>query len=404
MRRRMPIRTLSPVNATGLGEQADGRARARSRVLFEVALVIAAGLIQIGATAAAATHQPDAIAPGPAGWLLLALGVATLPFRHRWPVTVLAFTFTTTLLYWSLGYARGPIFVSLIVALIQAVLTGHRRAALVSVIAGFFLFPWLGFIFGRSDAPTVGAVLVLAAWLTVLVSVAETIRSRRDRARAAAESRAEAGRRQATEERLRIARELHDSVAHSLSLINIQAGVALHLINERPEQAHEALATVKQASKEALVELRSILGVLRQVDEDAPRAPTPTLRRLDDLVAGAGAAGLDVRVEVDADLETLPRPVDLAAFRIIQESLTNVARHSDRPDATLRIRTDADALTVEVLDEGTGPRSAVEWPSGGNGIAGMKERAASVGGQLDAGPRPGRGFAVRARLPLGDRP
>jgi len=404
MRRRTPIRTLSSVNETGLGEEADGRARARSRALGEVALVVAAGLIQVGATAGAATHQPEAIAPGPVGWLLLALGVAALPFRHRWPVAVLGFTFATTLLYWSLGYARGPIFVSLIVALIHAVLTGHRRAALVSVIAGFLLFPWLGAVLGRTDAPTVGAVLVLAAWLTVLVSVAETIRSRRDRARAAAESLAEAGRRQATEERLRIARELHDSVAHSLSLINIQAGVALHLINERPEQAHEALATVKQASKEALVELRSILGVLRQVDEDAPRAPTPTLRRLDDLVAGAVAAGLEVRVELGADLDTLPRHVDLAAFRIIQESLTNVARHSDRPDATVRIRTDADALSVEVLDEGTGRRSAAEWPSGGNGIAGMKERAASVGGQLAAGPRPGRGFAVRARLPLGDRP
>ncbi|MGH9118132.1 MAG: histidine kinase [Acidimicrobiales bacterium] len=374
----------------------------RSRALFEVALVAGVGLIELGVTAIAAPHQPEMIAPGPVGMLLLAAGVASLPFRHRWPVAVLAFTQATTLLYWSLGYARGPIFLALIVALVQAVLTGHRRAALAAVVFGFVAFPWLGVALGRNEPPTVAWLLFLAAWLTVLLSVAETVRSRRDRARAAAESRAEAARRQATEERLRIARELHDSVAHNLSLINIQAGVALHLIDERPEQAHEALATVKQASKEALVELRSILGVLRQDDESAPRAPTPTLRRLDDLVERAGASGLDVHVEVDADLDAVPRNVDLAAFRIIQESLTNVTRHSDRPEATVRIRTVDGALGVEIADEGSGRRrpAPTDVP-GGHGIIGMRERAASVGGRLEAGPRPGRGFAVRAVLPLG---
>ena len=391
MRRSALVHTLRGVNAGS-----------RSRAI-EVALVGVIGLIEIVGTAIAAQHQPDMIAPGPVGLLLLGAGVAALPFRHRWPVAVLVFVQATTLLYWSLGYARGPIFLALIAALVQAVITGHRRAAVAVVVFGFLAFPWLGVVLDRNDPPTLGGLLLLAAWLTVLVSVAETVRSRRDRARAAAESQAEAARRQATEERLRIARELHDSVAHSLSLINIQAGVALHLIDERPEQAHEALATVKQASKEALVELRSILGVLRQDDETAPRAPTPSLRRLDELVERAEAAGLDVRVDVDADLDSLPRNVDLAAFRIIQESLTNVARHSDRPEATVRIRADNGTLAVEIADEGSGHRrpaaTDVSVP-GGHGIVGMRERAASVGGRLDAGPRPGRGFAVRALLPL----
>jgi signal transduction histidine kinase len=162
------------------------------------------------------------------------------------------------------------------------------------------------------------------------------------------------------------------------------------------------LATIKQSSKEALVELRSILGLLRRADEDAPRAPTPSLTRLDELVARSNAAGLDVHIDVVGDLAGLPRNVDVAAYRIIQESLTNVARHADRPDAVVRVRAAADALDVEVLDEGTGARRPSDLPSGGNGIAGMRERATAMGGSFEAGPRPVRGFAVRARLPFGE--
>jgi signal transduction histidine kinase len=207
-----------------------------------------------------------------------------------------------------------------------------------------------------------------------------------------------------------------------MSLISIQAGVALHLLDQRPEQARESLTTIKQASKEALVELRSILGVLRQVDEEAegagdgldgldgaaPRSPVPSLQRLDDLVERSRAAGIDVQVELDAavgDLDGLPRQVDLAAFRIVQESLTNVAKHSDHPAAVVRIHADNGGLAVDVLDDGSGSGhdgAAPSVPGAGNGITGMRERAAAVGGCLDAGPRPGRGFAVRAWLPMDD--
>jgi signal transduction histidine kinase len=308
--------------------------------------------------------------------------------------------FATTLAYWTADYPGGPVFLPLIVALAHVVNTGHRRVAVGSLLAGFVLFPWLGVVLGTTANPEVGGLIGLGAWFVALFSVLEVLRSRRERAREAQQSRMDALHRQATEERLRIARELHDAVAHNMSLISIQAGVALHLFDDQPDQARDALATIKQSSKEALVELRSILGVLRQVDEDAPRAPTPSLTRLDELVARSNAAGLDVQIDLEGTMEHLPRSVDLAAYRIIQESLTNVARHAGRPEAVVRVRIDGHAVTVEVLDEGSGARAVPDLPSGGNGIAGMRERAVSVGGSLEAGPRPGRGFAVRAHLPI----
>jgi signal transduction histidine kinase len=187
-----------------------------------------------------------------------------------------------------------------------------------------------------------------------------------------------------------------------MSLINIQAGVALHLWDDDPKQVRDALTTIKGASKEALVEMRSILGVLRGVDDDAPRAPAPSLQRLPDLVANAAASGVKVELEVDGDVSHLPRNTDLAAFRIVQESLTNVARHAGVPAAQVRIRTADGMLRLEILDEGSGRNGHADLPSGGNGIPGMQERALAVGGTLSAGPRPGRGFAVRAELPIGE--
>jgi signal transduction histidine kinase len=205
-----------------------------------------------------------------------------------------------------------------------------------------------------------------------------------------------------TDERLAIARELHDSVAHHMSLVHLQAGVALHISPDLPEPARQALTTIKSASKDALVELRSILGELRQPPDggSARRIPTPGLSALDQLAARARAAGVDVAVETDVDPTLLPRAVDLAAFRIVQEALTNVARHADPPIATVTVRRNNGTLTVSVSDSGTGRHQLEPVPSGGNGIPGMRERAASVGGTLVAGPRLCAGFTVEARLPL----
>jgi signal transduction histidine kinase len=373
-----------------------------------VPLAVVVALVQIGITGMAAGHQTDDHGFGLAGASLLLLASAAIPFRFRYPVAAYLVAFGATLTYWSLGYARGPVFFALIITLGHLIMIGRRRLAVAGLVAGYIGMPWIGYWIGRVEWPDIGFLVGLAAWLITLFSIAELARARRDRTEEAARARAEALRRQVADERLRIARELHDVVAHNMSLISIQAGVALHLLDQNPEQARSSLATIKDASKEALVELRSILGVLRDAnldDGDGSRAPVPTLDRLGDLVERARAAGIDVQVEVEPpaeDFSRLPRPVDLAAFRIVQESLTNVAKHSDDRAAVVRIRREDEGLAVEVLDDGSGQAGGPgdPLPGAGTGIIGMRERAAAAGGRLTAGPRPGRGFAVRAWLPL----
>jgi signal transduction histidine kinase len=372
----------------------------RRRARIDALIVVVVGFVEIFGTAMAAQGQDRGDMPF-FGIVLLGVGVLALPWRHRHPVAVLWWVLGTTLAYWSLGYPRGPVFFGLLVALFQVVLTGHRKAAIASLVVGFIGFPWFGWAIGRESTPEWGQVAALAAWLIALLSITELVRSRRDRARDRARAEADALLRRGTDERMRIARELHDAVAHNMSLINIQAGVALHLMDADPDQARDALTTIKGASKEALVELRSILGVLRGVDDDAPRAPAPSLDRLPDLVASAAASGVDVQLVVEGDVSHLPRNTDLAAFRIVQESLTNVARHAGVSAAEVRVRVRDGVLVLEILDEGTGRNGHADLPSGGNGIPGMQERALAVGGRLSAGPRPGRGFVVRADLPIG---
>ncbi|HZA85035.1 MAG TPA: ATP-binding protein, partial [Actinomycetes bacterium] len=204
-------------------------------------------------------------------------------------------------------------------------------------------------------------------------------------------------------------------VSHTIGVISVQAGVAAHLLRRRPDKAAESLDAIRQASDEALGELHAMLGVLRDGDDGRPPlAPAPGLDQLDALVAQAGGAGVAVRVSVRGAPRRLPAAVDLAAYRVVQESLTNVVRHAGPAAATVRVAYRPDQVVVEVTDDGKGMESAVaddqHLPTGrvagrsdpqvrGSGIAGMRERVAAVGGELDAGPRPGGGFQVTARLP-----
>jgi signal transduction histidine kinase len=369
------------------------------RRLLVLAGVVA--VIQIGGTVLASHHQQPHRSLDWLGYALLAAGVVALAGLRRTTVGVLAAVFVFTLAYWSLGFPRGPVFASLIVAFGAVVLAGHRRVAAAVAVAGWILFLWLGYWLGNTESPGWRGTIALATWLAVLWSLFEIVRSRRERVVEARRLEEEAQRRRVADERLRIAQDLHDAVAHSMSLIYIQAGVALHLMDERPEHVRDALTTIKQASRDALVELRSIVGVLRQEGDDAPRSPTPSLERVGDLVAGAEAAGVRVRLEREGDLTAVPRNVDLAAYRIIQESLTNVVRHAGRTDAAVRITSSSGYLEIDVVDDGGESRVASpDLPAGGNGLAGMHERATSVGGEVHAGHRAGRGFAVHARLPL----
>jgi signal transduction histidine kinase len=213
-------------------------------------------------------------------------------------------------------------------------------------------------------------------------------------------ARQEETRRRADEERLRISREVHDVVGHGLAVINLQAGVALHVVGRRPEQAEVALAAIKRSSKEALEELRGTLAVFRRPGNGGgPWRPAPGLDRLEALAAAMAEGGLPVEVAVTGQRAGLPAAVDLAAYRIVQESLTNVVRHAGLATATVRLEYQSDALVVEIADSGGGQASAPARPAG-SGIAGMRERAAAVGGTLEAGPSADGGFLVRARLPF----
>jgi signal transduction histidine kinase len=368
---------------------------------FRFLLPLAAGAIQIVGTHFAGLRQPERMDLDALGMLLLAAGPAALFLRRRYPATVLGFVLATTLGYILLDYPRGPIFLALIIAFMTAVMSGRRVVAISSLVIGYVSFLWLPYLVGTEPAPTVGEALGLAAWLLVLFTVSEIARSRRERALELARTREAEAMRRASEERLRIARELHDVLAHNISLINVQAGVALHLTEDLPEQARSALTAIKQASNEALAELRSVLDILREGREHAPRSPTSGLARLDDLVAKTEATGLRVSKRVAGTPRPLPPRVDLAAFRIVQEALTNVTRHAGDAHATIRIGYGERDLTVQVDDDGRS--SSGETPSGsGKGISGMRERAAALNGELEAGPRPGGGFRVRARLPLRD--
>jgi signal transduction histidine kinase len=199
-----------------------------------------------------------------------------------------------------------------------------------------------------------------------------------------------------------MARELHDVLGHHLSLINVQAGVGLHLMDNRPEQAREALTAIKTASSEALREVRAVLGVLRPEEEAAPRQPALGLDRLDELTADAG---LPVTTTISGARRPLPAEVDRAAYRIVQEALTNVRKHA-APEATAEVTVDyaPDGLRLSVRNDGPAEeRGTADVATGeGSGIAGMRARAAALGGDLHAGPLPGGGFMVTALLPTGE--
>lgn len=328
--------------------------------------------------------------------VLLLAGPAALTMLRRYPVPVIWFVVAVQLTYMLLNYPYGPAILSFIVAVFGSILAGHRLAAIAATITLYTVHFGGRAVLPALDEPTTAGMLGVAAWLTVPLGIAEVTRIRRERLAEARHAQHEQELRRAGEERLRIAQELHDVVAHHISLINVQAGVALHLIDQRPEQTRTALAAIKEASKEALVEIRSIVGILRQDDESAPRQPVPGLDRLDELVARTSQAGVDVRAVIHGERRPLPTGVDRAAYRIIQESLTNVVRHAQASRATVRLRYDDDAITLQVDDDGTAGGTGI---AEGNGITGMRERSTAIGGTLTAGPRAGGGFRVAARLP-----
>ncbi|MFC4002032.1 sensor histidine kinase [Prauserella oleivorans] len=316
-------------------------------------------------------------------WLLLVGTPAMLLCRRRFPVAVAAATLIATGVYYATAAIDGPLVLPFVVALYTAAAHGRTtQAAALAVLAigGVALGEFAGDRRHIDDA----AVLMLAGWLVASIALGRARRTHLAYLH-------EAEQRAATEERLRIARELHDVLGHNLSLINVQAGAALHRIDADPGQARGALDAIKTASRDTLREFRATLGVLRQVD-----ARRPGLDQLDTLIEQARAGGLSVVTEVDGERRPLAPETDLTAYRLVQEALTNVRRHADARTATVRIRYAPRELRVEVADDGRG--GAVEP---GNGIRGMSERVRALGGDLSAGGQAGGGFRVVARLPQG---
>ncbi|MEV5874623.1 sensor histidine kinase [Streptomyces sp. NPDC052101] len=377
----------------------DGAEPQHARRLPWRSTVLLTAFVLIG-TNFAAQDQPHRVPLDPYARVLLLVASVLLLWRHRYPVAVAFGTATATLGYLAAGYPYGPVLLTVAVSCFSAVVAGHRRAAWASVgllwtghaLVTLWLYRWLPPPGDKSAGLT--QETVIATWVLAIVALSELGRVRREQWARERADRAQAARRRADEERLRIARELHDVLAHSISVINVQAGMGLALLDSDPEQARAALTTIKAASKEALGEVRQVLDTLR-TSGAAPRAPAPGLDRLPELVEQAAAAGLTVRIE--GAPPRLPPGADLAAFRIVQEALTNVVRHSGSRHARVTFAQDGDALRLRIDDDG--PATGADAGGSGNGLAGMRERAAALGGTIEAGPRPDGGFRVLAVLP-----
>ncbi|GAA3333688.1 sensor histidine kinase [Curtobacterium albidum] len=347
----------------------------------------------------------------PLAVVLLVVGVLVLPWRWSFPRVVLAVTLATTAGYALLVTPRGPFVAALTMAMANAWFRGHRRSVLAAAVVAVGLLPAADLLTGRSPVYSLDAAVLALAWATVTIVVTELARVRLERAAERRRARAEVEQQRARDERVRIARELHDSVAHSMSLINLQAGVALHLGAALPSGTQESLTSIRDTSREALVELRTILGVLRSADGAGPdpdgrvvpeRNPVPGLDRVPDLVDRARAAGVDVTARVEGDPTTVGGVVDRNAFRIVQESVTNVMKHAPGHRVDVTVSVGAEVLDLVVQDHPL--PGAVQRPTrlgeSGNGLIGMRERADAVGGTMTAGPTPDGGWRVAARLPV----
>lgn len=378
---------------------------------FATTVFVLVASAAVGDHAARHFGQPYQSLAAPGYLLIITTGVA-LAWRRLAPNTVLVVVFAAVTAYTAIGYPAGPIYSPLIVAFMFAIVHGDRRVGYAVLVAGYLIAAKPLF-----DHSGLGFELGLAAWLLVLAAGGEIARIRIRVRRAEAQEAAlaatatrEQTRRQAGEERLRIARDLHDVLAHHLALITVQANAGLVTLTRDVDRTEASLRAIKDSGNAALTELRSVLDLLRADQDDAaPRDPTPALSGggdLDRLADGARAAGLTVRTELLGRPRSLPGPVDRAAFRIVQEALTNAVRHSGPGTAVLvRVRYGDGELGLFIDNDGRGDNGRGDTgahsrsPGGGNGLPGMRERATSLGGTLQAGPTARGGFLVEAALP-----
>ena len=360
--------------------------------------IIAVGMVGTSHISAESSERPvDALT-----FIVVGMAGGSLLARRRWPLATLLVVAAALAVYTAREYPGGPVYLTGPVALYSFATANERRVAYVAAGAMTAMLMAVRLV----TRPSLGGDdLLLLAWAAAAVLAADAIRGRRDRAAAVLERRrymdehreGETKRRLA-EDRLQIARDLHDSVAHSMATINVQAGAASRVIGRDPQQATEALEAIRIASRDVLNELAAMLDVLREGDA-ALRQPTPDLGQLGALVASSRRAGLDVAVTAEGDLGEISPAISTTAYRIVQEALTNVIRHSGTDRATVTVsRQQGQGLDVEVADLGAGLASPANEGSG-MGLVGIRERAAVTGGSCEVGPRPEGGFRVRVTWP-----
>ena len=387
------------------------------------ALLIDSGLAFLVAMAnviaISVASEPDSRPPNALAYALgVAIGAAALA-RRRWPLGVLLASTTLLLLYYSLNFPGIPPAIALSVALYTAVEAGYLRWGVA--IAVFFLSAGLFVVVVRKHEPgllEVAQMAQQAALFAVVILLGEAVRNRRryheevqERLRRTLMDQEREAARQVAEERLRIARDLHDVMAHTITAITVQSSLALEALDDAPTQARSAVSAIRTASREAMAEIRATVGLLRQDESDvAPRAPTPGLDQLNRLISEAQRAGMQVEMTISGEVRPLSATVSAAAFRIIQESLTNVLRHAQAHGIKVALRYEATGVDISIADDGIGVRTATQanhesHPSsaqGGHGLRGMQERVNALGGRLIAGPQAGGGFLVDAWLPTVD--
>ncbi|MFI0356398.1 sensor histidine kinase [Actinomadura sp. 9N407] len=340
--------------------------------------------------------QPSPTHLDPLGYALLMAGGLALAAHRRAPVTVLAVTGSCVLGYQALGFEVPAL--AFLFAVFAAVRAGHRVITVAGTVIMLAALPFaiLAAPHGWSvdEAFTQSREALQLAWLIAAGAAGEALRQAERRADEAERTREETARRRADEERLHIARELHDSLTHQISVIKVQAEVAVHLANRRGEQVPEALLAIREAGREAARELRATLEALR----DDGKSPPHGLDDVQELMERARTTGLDAKLTIEGRRHDVPAAVDRTAYRIVQESLTNIARHAGAATASVRIDYRPDTLVIQVDDDGEATPDTAQVP--GVGLLGMRERVTALGGRLQAAPRGEGGFSVQAELPV----
>ncbi|MCH5670876.1 sensor histidine kinase [Streptomyces gilvus] len=378
----------------------------RSEILVPLAVLVVQSVLAAVLDGSNGT-RPDAV-----GFLLLTSGALLLAWRQRAPMGTTLAVVAVLAVYHTADYNHLAAVPASLVALYALALCGPQWRTYTTVAAAIGLM--VGIMLAKSHSNTAWDILRNGGWILAVVVIGDAVRIHRQyvaaivqRAERAERTREEEAARRVAEERMRIARDLHDLLAHSITLVGVQASVAAHVLVEDPELLDrqglaKALQTISDTCREARAELRTTLRVLRDDEPDGEREPVPGLDGLPALARAAEAAGALVGLDYTAPPQ-VPAPVGVAAYRIVQEALTNAVRHA--PGCRVRVRLIADARRLRVTVEDDGPRlgrvSADTTSTMGYGLVGMRERARSVAGTLTAGPSPhGRGFAVEAELPF----